>query len=474
MAFPAQLLQGQQPAETTPPPRQQDLAQFEGLYQYRDGLNLGMVGANGRLIAIIGDAKYPLRHIATDTFANGGGDRIPFVRDAAGRVVAFQENGDTFKRLSPSVSTELRQLLVARAPGPDGRVSRYRCASPRAMNDGIAVSAPGKGTLPCDVAERIVNGIVDGTYSEVRSVVVYHRDQLVLEDYFYGYDQGRMHQMRSLTKSVISLLAAAAIDRGLLRPDEPVYSRLGYDTLALSDARKRRITLAHLLSNQSGLACDDRDGNSPGNEMKLYDARDWVASFAELPVVAEPGTVGRYCSFGFHTAGRVVERAVGMPLADFAQQVLFAPLGVSRSDWRWQFVLNNSQRNEFGQIYLRPRDMLKLGILIQQRGKWQGTQVISPARIDAAVAKLSRVDDSDYGLGIWHRWYNVTTPAGSQRVETIMLSGNGGQKIFVVPTLDLIVVFTGGAFNTESPVNTILVREVLPSLLAAPAAGERR
>ena len=474
LAFPLILLESQSPELNDAASRQQDFAEFEGLYQYRDGLSLGMVRGNGRLVAIIGDAKYPLRQIAVDTFANGGGDRIPFVRDDAGRVVAFQEHGDTFRRLSPTVSAELRQLLVPRAPGADGRVARYRCAPPRSMDDGIAVGSPGLGTLPCDVANRIVNGIVDGTYPEVRSVAVYHRDHLVLEEYFYGYNQPRMHQMRSLTKSVISLLAAAAIDRGLLRPDEPVVAGLGYDTVAQPDARKLRITLTHLLSNQSGLACDDRDSDSRGNEVKLYDATDWIKAFIDLPVVAEPGTVGRYCSFGILAAGRVVERAVGVPLADFAQEVLFAPLGISRSQWRWDFVLNNSQRNEFGQIYLRPRDMLKLGVLIQRRGQWQGEQVITRARIDAAVAKQSRVDDSDYGLGIWHRWYNVATPAGPERVETIMLSGNGGQKVFIVPTLDLIVVFTGGAFNTESPVNTNMVRAVLPSLLHAPAAGERR
>ncbi len=94
------------------------------------------------------------------------------------------------------------------------------------------------------------------------------------------------------------------------------------------------------------------------------------------------------------------------------------------------FTLDRSQRNEFGQIYLRPRDMLKLGILIQRRGEWEGHRVVSAAWIDAAVTRQSRVDDSDYGLGIWHRWYQVQTPAGGRRVDTIMLSGNGGQKVY--------------------------------------------
>ena len=438
---------------------------FEGLYQYRDGANLVMVVDRERLVAIIGEAKYPLRAVAPDTFANPSGNPIPFMRDTAGRVVAFKEHGDTFERLSTIVGAEVRQLLEPRPRGPDGRPAPYRCTEPSALTDGIRTGMPGAGTLSCATAAQIVNGVLDGSYPDVRSIAIHHKGALVLEEYFYGYDRDRPHQMRSLTKSVVSLLAGAAVDRGLLRADEPLIPRLGYASIANPDPRKERITLTDLLSNQSGLACDDHDGASPGNEVKLYDTGDWVKAFVDLPVVADPGTVGRYCSFGFKAVGRSIERAAKLPLPEFAQQVLFEPLGISRAHWRWTYVLDRSQRNEFGQAYLRPRDMLKLGLLIKERGAWQGRRVISESWIDAAVAKRSRVDDSDYGLGIWHRWYNVRTANGTQRVETIMLSGNGGQKVYLVPSLDLVVVFTGGSFNVESPVNTILARVLLPALL---------
>jgi CubicO group peptidase (beta-lactamase class C family) len=431
-----------------------------------------MVADGERLVAIIAEAKYPLRAVAPDTFANPGGDLIPFLRDTAGHIAAFQEHGDTFARLSTVVGAETRRLLVPRPPGPEGRPPPYRCTAPPALTDGIRVGEMGPGTLSCAVAEQVVNGMLDGTYPDVRAIAVHHRGALVLEEYFYGFERDRPHQMRSLTKSVISLLAGAAVDRGLLSADEPVFARLGYTSVANPDPRKDRITLTDLLNNQSGLACDDHDGASPGNEVKLYDAADWPRAFMDLPVVAEPGTTGRYCSFGFITAGRLVELAAGKPLAEFAQEVLFGPLDISPAQWRWTFVLDRSQRNEFGQIYLRPRDMLKLGLLIHQRGVWRGRRVISGSWIDAAVATQSRVDDSDYGLGIWHRWYGVTTANGTQRVETIMLSGNGGQKVFIVPALELVVVFTGGAFNVESPTNTIMASVLLPALLdAGPAAA---
>jgi CubicO group peptidase (beta-lactamase class C family) len=173
-----------------------------------------------------------------------------------------------------------------------------------------------------------------------------------------------------------------------------------------------------------------------------------------------------YCSAGFFTAGRLVERAAGKPLPEFADEALFGPLGISRADWKWNFILDRSQRNDFGQIHLRPRDMLKLGMLIRDRGKWNGRQVISSEWIDAAVSKQSRVDDSDYGLGIWHRFYGPT-PAGQRRVDTILLTGNGGQKVQIVPSFDLIVVSTGNSFFVDSPLNTMLAQVLLPALMSA-------
>jgi CubicO group peptidase (beta-lactamase class C family) len=450
-----------------------DLTEFEGHYEYRDGETLYVVAHGERLVAILGESPYVLRPSRADTFTNPSGDAIPFLRDANGRIMAFMEAGDTFARLSSEVTADARRLLEPRPPGPDGLPVVYRYAPPPRLPDGIHTGVAGPRTLPVELAERLVNGVIDGTYPDVRSILVYHKGALVLEEYFYGYDRNRPHQMRSFTKSVISLLAGVAVDRGLLRADEPVLARLGYPSYANPDPRKAKVTLIDLLSNRSGLACDERDGGSPGHEVKLFETADWARAFVDLPMVADPGTVGRYCSGGFFTTGRIVERVAGKPLPEFAQEVLFEPLGIRRDHWRWDFALDRSERGEFGQINLRPRDMLKLGLLIERRGEWEGRRVVSASWIDAATARQSRIGDSDYGLGIWHRWYGVQTLAGDRRVDTIMLSGNGGQKVFLVPSLDLIVATTGVAFFVDSPVNRMLAEVLLPALVQGESSGER-
>jgi CubicO group peptidase (beta-lactamase class C family) len=442
---------------------------YEGEFSYRDSGTLYMVEHAGKLFAITGEAKYGLRFVKKDEFANGAGDALPFMRDAQGQISGFQELGVTYLKRSSIVPKIVRAMFDARSKNSDGSYVSYQYQVPAKIQDGIAVASVGGESVSIDIVNTLVNQIITGNSPDVRSILIYHKGALRLEEYFYGYHRERSHQMRSLTKSVISLVVGAAVDRGMIRVDEPVLPKFEYASIENPDPRKSKINLRHMLSNQSGLACNDRDSNSPGNEVKMYEASDWIKMFVDLPVVAEPGTVGRYCSAGMIASARIVERVTSMSLDAFAKQTLFEPLGINAGDWKWRFQPDRSQRNEFGQIYLRPRDMLKLGILIQQGGRWHDKQVISNEWISAATARQSKVDGSDYGLGIWHRWYQIHSLSGEQRVETIMLSGNGGQKVFIVPDFDLIVVFTGGSFNSESPVNKMMASLILPAIADANA-----
>lgn len=121
---------------------------FEGEYEYRDGATLYMVRHGDELVAIIGDGKYPLKAAGPDVFTNRGGDRIPFVRDEAGRVRAFGEAGETFARRSDAVPHAARRLLDGRPPLADGTRPPYRDTAPPNEGDGIAVGVAGPDTLP--------------------------------------------------------------------------------------------------------------------------------------------------------------------------------------------------------------------------------------------------------------------------------------------------------------------------------------
>jgi CubicO group peptidase (beta-lactamase class C family) len=161
---------------------------------------------------------------------------------------------------------------------------------------------------------------------------------------------------------------------------------------------------------------------------------------------------------------------VGQSLPDFAQDALFAPLGIRRPDWTWDYRLMNANR-EFAQIHLRPRDMLKLGILYADGGRWHGRQVLPARWVAASLAPHSRVDDAEYGYFWWHLSMRVRTPTGEHRVTYSAAQGNGGQKIVLFPQYQLVAVFTGGAYNVSSPMNRIMADVVLPKLVAEHQKG---
>ena len=113
--------------------------------------------------------------------------------------------------------------------------------------------------------------------------------------------------------------------------------------------------------------------------------------------------------------------------------------------------------------------MLKLGILFQQEGRWAGRQVISAEWVRRSTAAHTQIGDQGYGYYWWHQWLGVPTAAGTRRVDMVVAQGNGGQKIYLVPSLDLVAVFTGGAYNAEdTPPNAVMRNVLLPALLASP------
>jgi CubicO group peptidase (beta-lactamase class C family) len=444
------------------------LAEYEGVYAYQGNTRLTIVAGDSMLYAILDEAKYPLRSLGNDRFLNAGGDTIPFRRSTDGNVSGFVERAVFFARYTHVVDAAISAAAraVPRRGRNGGRAASYTYLAPKQLRDGISVAAITESGLDTATVTRLMNRVIDGTYPDVHGILVSRGGKLVVEEYFYEYDRARPHQMRSATKSVVSALVGIAIDQYALASDgDSVMRRLPYASYDHPDPRKNRLTLRDLLTMRSGLACDDWNAASPGNETRVYQSADWVKFVLDLPVIAAPGTHGSYCSGNVAVAGRIVERATGKALPAFAQENLFTPLGIRAADVRWNYTLSASNAATFAQLYMRPRDMLKLGILFQHDGMWQGRRVISHDWIAKSTAKWSTVGDQDYGYFWWHQWVNADAPDGPRRIEMVAASGNGGQKIFLVPTLDLVVVLTGGNYNSQSPASAIMAKELLPSIL---------
>lgn len=448
--------------ETTDP----HLADYVGTYADTPGHPVEILNGN-EFFAVQDEAKYRLIAKGVDAFSTMYGPKLTFKREAGGAVMGYEQNGNFHPKISRAVTPESAGLAWPRPEGQNSP-SEYRYSPPADMHDGIAVGDIARSALGVATAETIVRAILDGTYKDVHSVLLYQNGKLVMEEYFYGYNAQRTHQLRSATKSVVSALTGIAIDQGAISGDkERVLPQMGYSSYANPDPRKAAITIGDFLSMSSGLDCNDHSSTSPGRETVLDDSPDWVKATLDLPMINDPGTKGYYCSGGVAVVGRMAENAIHMRLPEFAQKYLFGPLGVARTSWAWNYDLTNADK-EYSQIHLRPRDMLKLGLLFAQDGSWHGKQVISSAWVRASLAEQSHVDSVSYGYFWWRPWLNVATSSGFQHVDIVAAQGNGGQKIYIVPQYKLIAVFTGGGYNAEStPPNTIMAKVILPRLMQA-------
>jgi CubicO group peptidase (beta-lactamase class C family) len=437
------------------------LADFVGTYA--DGPNHKveiLVDDRGRLVAVIDDASYPLVVSGVDELTNGGGAKIPFHRDASGALDGYVDDGQQHARLSHEVSADTRAMLSAPARTAG---APYRYVPPPDRHDGIEVGDISGTPLGRATAQAIVAKVVDGSYPGVHSVLLYQGGRLVMEEYFYGYRVDRQQQLRSATKSVVSAVTGLAVDRRRLSVDTPALARLGLAGYANPDPRKARITVGDFLTMRSGLACNDHSSDSPGRETVIDDQPDWIQAMFDLPQAHDPGTAGFYCSGGVAVVGRVVERSTHSHLPDYAARYLFKPLGIRPTDWTWHYDLTSDDK-EYAQVHLRPRDMLKLGILYANDGTWHGRRVLSKAWVEQSLLGRSEVDDTEYGYFWWRPWLGVD----GTHVYLNAAQGNGGQKIYVLPQYGLVAVFTGGLYNSSgSPMNRIMATDILPKLLAA-------
>jgi CubicO group peptidase (beta-lactamase class C family) len=269
----------------------------------------------------------------------------------------------------------------------------------------------------------------------VHSIVLVRDGELVLEAYFYPYDGSTVHELQSVTKSVTTTLVAIAADQGKLKLDDPMVSFFTDRTIANRDDRKDRITIRHLASMSSGLAC-----TADADEQTLQDMKasaDFVQFALDLPMAADPGSSFVYCSPGMHLLSAILQKATGMTELDFAREYLFKPLGITDAMW-----LSDPQgfSDGWADLYLRSPDAAKIGYLWASGGVWDGKQIVSRRWVEDSVkVQMTAAGGDDYGFGWW-------LPRSSTTHEYAAV-GRGGQRIAVHPDLDLIVVLTAGGIE---------------------------
>jgi CubicO group peptidase (beta-lactamase class C family) len=436
----------------------QELKGLEGTYAYSENATLQIAASpkDTSLYAIIGTARYKLRPYRKDIFLNNGNQQVQFVRDGnkiLGYKVQDGQPDKLYKFISSSVDFSDR-IWYARPPG-----ATYKYHVPLQKQDGLPTGQLAGSGLDTSLISKMIERITNDTYSNVHSVLLLKDGKLILEEYFYEYDANKLHELRSASKTFISALIGVAVAQGFIKNlDKPVISYFPEYQIQNLDPRKNAIKIENMLTQQSGLACDDRDPNSLGNETKIYPTNDWIKSILNLPMDGNPGQKAQYCSGNSLVLGKIIEKSSKQTLHEFAEKYLFGPLGTT--DFKWAYVLNQDHQDDYGQLYLKPRDMAKLGLVYLNGGKWNGKQIIPENYVAQSLAKHAVVDGIDYG----YLWWCEPLTAGGVKYKGMAAKGNGGQRIFLWPEQNMVAVITAGNYNTQSPANKMLIECVLNGL----------
>jgi CubicO group peptidase (beta-lactamase class C family) len=282
---------------------------------------------------------------------------------------------------------------------------------------GLAAANPG-----LDEAAKTAQGL-----PRLYSLVVSRGGEIVLERYYRGTRATTPANIKSASKSVISALVGIAIERKLIPGvSEPIapYFR---DILG-ADPAKSKVTIEDLLSMRSGL-----EPISDQNYGAWVLSPNWVGYILRRPMNGSPGQTMRYSTGNSHLLSAILTKATGKSTWAFANEVLAKPLGFTLSPW-----MRDPQGIFFGgnEMVMTPRQMMAFGELYLRRGRANGKQLVPEAWVDASFLPRGRSDYSGqlYGYGWW-----IRELAGRQ---VYYAWGYGGQFIFIVPDLEMVVVTT--------------------------------
>jgi CubicO group peptidase (beta-lactamase class C family) len=331
---------------------------------------------------------------------------------------------------------------------------------------------PSEAGFSDDLAARLEQAVADKRIWNVHAVIVVRNGRLVLERYFEGEDDARgkplgvvkfgpdtLHDLRSVSKSIVGLLYGIALKAGKVPPPEQplMQSFPEYADLA-ADAARQRLTLHHVLSMTMGTEWDEVSipyTNPANSEIAMDRAADRYRYVLERPIVMEPGQRWTYCGGATALLGRIIAKGTGKSLHDYAREVLFDPLGMGPTDW---LRSRDGEQSAASGLRMLPRDLARIGQLLLSEGVWDGREVVPAGWIKRSMTSVVQINEiGDYG----YHWYI------GRRMPFWGAVGNGGQRLYVSPKLDLVVVTMFGNYDTPdqgAPPLHVLLEVVLPAM----------
>jgi CubicO group peptidase (beta-lactamase class C family) len=289
---------------------------------------------------------------------------------------------------------------------------------------GWRTSTPEQQGMDSEKLAELMDYLQEQTSIDIHSLLIIRNGYSVLDAYFYPYEPHMLHDLASATKSFMSTLIGIAINQGYIENvEQPVLDFFPGRTVVNLDANKEAMTLEDLLTMRSGLNCLG-ESTKP---QEMMASLDWTQYALDQPMTTEPGAIYDYCGLNPHLLSAIVQETTGKSALALGATHLFGPLGIPDVQWP-----SDPQGNNWGwgDMKMTPHDMAKLGYLFLNDGQWDGRQIVSAEWVEVATSGGS------YGYLWWLK------PQG-----IYFATGVGGQEIWVLPDLDMVVVMTGATWG---------------------------
>lgn len=289
----------------------------------------------------------------------------------------------------------------------------------------------------------LANGIkeLQRTGTNIHSLLIIRNNYVVLDAAFYPYKQQYAHDMASVTKSVMSLLIGIAIDKGFIKSEHDTVIHY-FPEHTVKDSTLKILTIKDLVNMASGFQCSWANGEKELGQMQQQ--ANWAGFMLDLPFASKPGEKFAYCSGNFYLLAEILQRATKMKCHDFAKKYLFNALQFGTTYWDKN---KKGVNHGWGDLYLRPYELAKIGALLLQQGKWNGKQVVSAAWIQKIQPLYFAKGTESYGYGWW---------LDSENPNEIQAMGRGGQRLFVFKDKNMIIAATGGGFEAGDMDNLVM------------------
>jgi CubicO group peptidase (beta-lactamase class C family) len=337
-----------------------------------------------------------------------------------------------------------------------------------------------------DIEARLDKLIADKRAWGLHGVVIVRDGRLVLERYYEGEDRARgtgaigrvtfkpdtLHDLRSCSKSIVGLLYGIALQRGKVPPPEaPLFSAFP-EYADLATAGRETLTIHHALTMTLGTEWDETSlpySDPTNSEIAMDLEPDRYRYILERRVVREPGRRWTYCGGATALLARIIAKGTGRPLQEFARETLFDPLGIGHTEWACD---DKGEPYAASALRMAPRDLARVGVMMAGGSAIGGAQVVPPQWVELSTRLVVGVDGlRHYG----YQWYVSDVAYGEplgwavrHLVRMWGAMGEGGQRLFVLPELQLVVAITAGNYGADDqwmPPTRVLIEVVLASLV---------